>query len=81
MFDSRRWQEKEVPMNTLVCLCGSFVELYLALAFRSLSGDNLALVSHPRTGQSHIFSRQTLASSLERFLRILFRHCTRMNLG
>ena len=39
-------------MNTLVCSCGSFVEL--PLAFRSLSGDNLALASHPRMGQRHM---------------------------
>ncbi len=38
-------------MNTHVCSCGSFVEL--SSAFRSLSGDNLALASHPRMGQSH----------------------------
>ena len=40
-------------MNTLVCSCGSFVES--SSAFRSLSGDNLALASHPRMGQRHIF--------------------------
>ncbi len=33
-------------MNSLVCPCGSFVEH--SSAFRSLSGDNLALASHPR---------------------------------
>ena len=41
-------------MNTLIYSCGSFVEL--SLAFRSLSGENLALASHSRMGQSHIFS-------------------------
>ncbi len=40
-------------MNPLVCSCGSFDEV--SSAFRSLSGDNLALASHPRMGQSHIF--------------------------
>ncbi len=35
-FDPRARQEKEVPMNTLVCSCGSVVELLSAL--RSLSG-------------------------------------------
>ncbi len=53
-FDPRTRQGKEVPMNTLVCSCGSFVEL--SSAFRSLSGDNLAMASHPRMGQRHIFS-------------------------
>ncbi len=52
-LDPQAWQEKEVPLNTLVCSCGSLVEL--SLAFRSLSGDNLAQASHPRMGQSHIF--------------------------
>ena len=44
-------------MNTLDCSCGSFV--VLSSAFRSLSGDNLALASNSRMGQSHIFGVST----------------------
>ena len=38
-------QEKEVPMKYACLFIGSFVEFFSA--FRSLSGDNLALASHP----------------------------------
>ena len=48
-------------MNTLVCSCGSFVEL--SSAFRSLSGDNLALASHLLMGQSHKSSCNQLSGS------------------
>ena len=54
-FDPRARQENEVPMNTLVCSCGLFVELLSS--FRSLSGETLALASHPRMGQSHTHTR------------------------
>ncbi len=64
-FDPRARQEKEVPMNTLVCTCGSFVELLSA--FRSLSGDNLALASHCRMGQSHKKQEMNLAALFSRW--------------
>ncbi len=65
-FDPRARQDKEVPMNTLVCTCGSFVEF--SSAFRSLSGDNLALASHPRMGQSHILYWISHVSNLTKLI-------------
>ena len=56
-------------MNTLVCSCGSLVELLST--FRSLLGDNLALASHTRMGQSHIFGHWTCSGKNLASLRFL----------
>ncbi len=59
-------------MITLVCSCGSFVEL--SSAFRSLSGDNLALASHPRMGKSHILDvfKLEIQAYKQACLKVLF---------
>ena len=68
-FDPRARQQKEVPINTLVCSCGSFVEL--SSGFRSLSGDNLALASHPRGWAQVTFWAHSIALPQVTFVQLL----------
>ncbi len=59
-FDPQARQEKEIPMSTLVCSCGSFVELFFQRSdpFR---GITIALASNPRWARATRTSAQVYA--------------------